>query len=111
MGACSSSLRATSCATPWTASLRRLANVPTLRFPRLEDLSPEDCLILERVAKRRGTTVERLSEIWKAQAHWPALLEANLAESAQAFMQVGRLPVLTKQAMHVAVSMANACDF
>lgn len=67
--------------------------------------------MLERVAKRRGTTIERLSEIWQAQAHWPALLEANLQESMQAFMQVARLPMLTKQAMHVAVSMSNACDF
>lgn len=85
--------------------------MPTLRFPRPEDLTSEDRLILERVAKRRGTTIEKLSEIWKAQAHWPALLEANLSESAQAFMQIGRLPMLTKQAMHVAVSMSNACDF
>jgi len=85
--------------------------VPTLRFPRATDLSPEDLAVLERVAKRRGMTVETLSEIWKAQAHWPALVEANINESVQAFMQVGRLPMLTKQAMHVAVSMANACDF
>jgi hypothetical protein len=85
--------------------------VPTLRFVRPEDLSPDDRAVLERVAKRRGTTIERLSEIWQAQAHWPALLEANLQESMQAFMQVARLPMLTKQAMHVAVSMSNACDF
>ena len=85
--------------------------MPTLRFPRPEDLSPEDRAVLERVAKRRGTTIDELSEIWKAQAHWPALVEANLAESAQAFMQIARLPMLTKQAMHVAVSMSNACDF
>lgn len=85
--------------------------MPTLRFPRLEDLSAEDRAVLERVAKRRGMTVETLSEIWKAQAHWPALVEANINESVAAFMQIGRLPMLTKQAMHVAVSMANACDF
>lgn len=74
-------------------------------------MSVDDRAVLERVAKRRGTTIEGLSEIWRAQAHWPALLEANVAESVQAFMQIGRLPMLTKQAMHVAVSMANACDF
>jgi hypothetical protein len=85
--------------------------VPTLRFPRPEDLSPEDRAVLERVARRRGGSIEGLSEIWKAQAHWPALLEANLGESAQAFLLIARLPMLTKQAMHVAVSMANACDF
>jgi alkylhydroperoxidase family enzyme len=85
--------------------------MPTLRFPRPDDLSPEDRAVLERVAKRRGTTVEGLSEIWKAQAHWPALLEANIRESSAAFMTAGKLPMLTKQAMHVAVSMSNACDY
>ncbi len=85
--------------------------MPTLRFVRPESLSAEDRAVLERVAKRRGTTIEKLSEIWQAQAHWPALLEANLQESVQAFQQIARLPMLTKQAMHVAVSMSNACDF
>jgi hypothetical protein len=74
-------------------------------------MSPEDRATLERVARRRGTTVGNLSAIWQAQAHWPALVEANLQETVQAFMRVGRLPMLTKQAMHVAVSMTNACDF
>jgi hypothetical protein len=85
--------------------------VPTLRFVEPGDLAPEERAILERLAKRRGTTIEQLSEIWLAQAHWPALVEANLNESAQAFMQIARLPMLTKQAMHVAVSMSNACEF
>jgi len=85
--------------------------VPTLRFVEPGDLAPEERAILERLAKRRGTTIEQLSEIWLAQAHWPALVEANLNESAQAFMQIARLSMLTKQAMHVAVSMSNACDF
>ncbi len=85
--------------------------MPTLRFVRPEDLSAEDRGVLERLAKRRGTTIEELSAIWKAQAHWPALVEANLNESVHAFMQIARLPMLTKQAMHVAVSMSNACDF
>ena len=85
--------------------------MPTLRFVRPAELSDADRAILERLAKRRGTTIEDLSAIWQAQAHWPALVEANLDESVQAFMQIARLPMLTKQAMHVAVSMANACDF
>lgn len=85
--------------------------MPTLRFPRPGELSAADREVLERVAKRRGTSVEGLAEIWKAQAHWPALLEANIRESSAAFLGTGRLPMLTKQAMHVAVSMSNACDF
>jgi hypothetical protein len=85
--------------------------MPTLRPPRPEDLTPSDREVLERVAKRRGTTIEGLSEIWKAQAHWPPLLEANIRESSAAFLGGGRVPVPTKQAMHVGVSMSNACDF
>jgi hypothetical protein len=85
--------------------------MPTLRFPRPDEMSPEDRATLEKVAKRRGTTLEKLSAIWQAQAHWPALVEANLQESVQAFLRIGRLPMLTKQAMHVAVSMTNACDY
>jgi hypothetical protein len=52
---------------------------------RPDDLAPDERAILERLAKRRGTTIEKLSEILLAQAHWPALVEANL--SARAFMQ------------------------
>jgi hypothetical protein len=64
-----------------TVHTSRLRNVPTLRFPVLGDLSEQERAILERVAKRRGTTAEKLSEIWKAQAHWPPLLEANVREA------------------------------
>ncbi len=88
--------------------------MPTLRFPPdFDDLAPEERAILERVAKRRGTTAERLvsSGIYGAQSHWPALLEANLNVAAQTFMRVGQLPELTKQAMHVAVSMSNGCEY
>ncbi len=85
--------------------------MPTLRFPRPDEMPAADREILERIAKRRGTSVEGLAEIWKAQAHWPPLLEANIRESSAAFFAGGRVPMLTKQAMHVAVSMSNACDF
>jgi alkylhydroperoxidase family enzyme len=85
--------------------------VPTLRFPRPDDLSAEHREILERVAKRRGTTIDGLGSVWKAQAHWPPLAEANMRESSAAFLGGGRLPILTKQAMHVAVSMSNGCDY
>ena len=85
--------------------------MPTLRPPRPDDLDADAREILERVAKRRGTTIEGLGGIWKAQAHWPALAEANVRESSAAFLSGGRVPVLTKQAMHVAVSMSNGCDY
>ena len=88
--------------------------MPTLRFPPdFGDLTPEERATIERVAKRRGTTAERLvsSGVHGAQWHWPALLEANLNVTAQTFMRLGRLPELTKKAMHVAVSMSNGCEY
>ena len=85
--------------------------MPTLRFRRPEDMSASDREILERIAKLRETTIEGLSEIWKAQAHWPPLLEVNVRELFAAVLETSKLPMLTKQAMHVGVSMSNACDF
>jgi len=35
----------------------------------------------------------------------------NIREASAAFLATGMLSPLTKQAMHVAVSMANGCDF
>lgn len=87
--------------------------VTTLRRPQLEHLSPEDRAILERVAKRMGHTPEEVinAGIFGAQAHWPAWLEANHAESSQAYRLQGALPPIAKEAMHVAVSMANDCAY
>ena len=83
------------------------------RPPNFDDMSPEERTILERIAQRRRTTPEQLAAggIIGIQAHWPSLLEANLAESMQSFAYLGALPALTKQAMHVGISMANACDY
>jgi alkylhydroperoxidase family enzyme len=85
----------------------------TLRAPRLEDLSAGDRETLERVAKRMGQTVETLMRpgIFGVQAHWPGWLEANLEHSLATYLLHGTLPPLAKEAMHVAVSMTNYCDY
>ena len=76
-------------------------------------MSPEEREILERIAKRRHTTVKLLTAggIYGVQAHRPSLLEASLAPSMQSSACLGALPTLTKQAMPVAISMSNACDY
>ncbi len=85
----------------------------TLRTRQLADLSPDDQAILERVAKRMGQRLEDVLRpgIFGVQAHWPAWLEANYEQTLQGYRMHGVLPQLAKEAMHVAVSMTNRCNF
>ena len=85
----------------------------TLRIPESSDFSTDDFAILERVAKRMGQKPEDLLRpgIFGVQTHWPAWLEANLDHTLASYRVHGVLPQLAKEAMHVAVSMTNRCDF
>ena len=85
----------------------------TLRAPRLEDCSPDDRARLEALAKRMGQTTDQLlrPHIFGVQAHWPAWLEANFEHSLATYLHRGVLPPLAKEAMHVAVSMTNHCEY
>lgn len=85
----------------------------TLRTPQWGEFSEEERAILEQVAKRMGESAEGMlgRPIWSCQAHWPAWLAANHVESNQAYRRQGKLPQLAKEAMHVAVSMTNKCDY
>ncbi len=85
--------------------------MPTLRFANAEDLPPEERAVLERIAKRMGRAPDDFGEIFRAQAHWPTYLEANHQQTLYGFRIKGQLPEITKQAMHVAVSMANRCEY
>jgi alkylhydroperoxidase family enzyme len=85
----------------------------TLRAPRFEDLSAQDRATLERVARRMGQSPEALLKpgIFGVQSHWPAWLEANFEHSLATYLHHGTLTLLAKEAMHVAVSMTNHCDY
>jgi alkylhydroperoxidase family enzyme len=85
----------------------------TLRTPQLSDLSPDDRAILERVAKRMAQRPEDVLRpgIFGVQTHWPAWLEANYEQTLHGYRMHGVLPPLVKEAMHVAVSMTNRCNF
>ena len=85
----------------------------TLRAPQLADFSPADRAILEHVAKRMGRPVEELlrASIFSVQTHWPAWLEANFDQSLATYIGRGALPQIAKEAMHVAVSMTNKCEY
>lgn len=85
----------------------------TLRSPRLDDFSPDDRATLERIARRMGRPIESLlsPSIFGVQVHWPAWLEANFDHGLSTYMAHGTLPPLAKEAMHVAVSMTNHCEY
>jgi alkylhydroperoxidase family enzyme len=85
----------------------------TLRSPELSDFSGEDQVTLERVARRMGQSAGSLLRpgIFGVQAHWPAWLEANFEQSLASYFMRGSLPPLAKEAMHVAVSMTNRCEY
>lgn len=85
----------------------------TLRTRQLADLSPDDQTIVERVAKRMGQRPEDVLRpgIFGVQAHWPGWLAANYEQTLHGYRMHGSLPSLAKEAMHVAVSMTNRCNF
>jgi alkylhydroperoxidase family enzyme len=85
----------------------------TLRTPELSDLSTEEQAALERIAKRVGRSAADLLRlaIFGGQAHWPAWLDANIDHSLATYWLHGSLPPLAKEAMHVAVSMTNHCEY
>lgn len=85
----------------------------TLKTPQLADFSAQDRATLDRIAGRTGIPVEELLNpgIFGVQTHWPDWLEANLEHSLATYMSRGALPPLAKEAMHVAVSMTNHCEY
>jgi alkylhydroperoxidase family enzyme len=84
--------------------------MPTLRFRRFEEIPPEDQEHVNFLRARiRGR--EEIDGIFGAQAHWPAYMAANHKQALASYQFQGVLPQLTREAMHVATSMSNACDF
>ena len=85
----------------------------TLLAPQPLDISPDDRATLERLAGRMGRSVQDLlsANIFGVQTHWPAWLEANYEHGLSTHFLRGVLPPLAKEAMHVAVSMTNHCEY
>ena len=98
-----------------TIELKRTARevpeaMPTLRFRRFDEIPPED---QEHVTFLRARTrgQHEITGIFGAQAHWPAYMASNHKQALASYQFQGVLPQLAKEAMHVAVSMTNGCDF
>jgi alkylhydroperoxidase family enzyme len=84
--------------------------MPTLRFRRFDEIPPDE---LHHVAflRARLRDHQEIGGIFGAQAHWPEYLGANHKETLASYQFQGTLPQLAKEAMHVAVSMTNGCDY
>jgi alkylhydroperoxidase family enzyme len=85
--------------------------MPTLPLPDPSGATGRTREVLELAARRQGQSLEDLSNIMRAQAHWPEWLEANLAHTAATFKGAGVLPPLTRECLHIAISASNNCRF
>jgi hypothetical protein len=83
----------------------------TVHIPRYDELSEEQREVVARLAKREGVAADELSLSYRAKVHWPEYFDASTNELRYNFKALGALPTMTKEGIHVAVSMVNKCDF
>ena len=84
--------------------------MPTLRFRRFDEIPPEEQASFAFLrARLRGQ--QEIGGIWGAQAHWPEYMATNHRQGLASYLFQGALPQAAKEAMHVAVSMVNGCDY
>jgi alkylhydroperoxidase family enzyme len=84
----------------------------TIRLVDAAAVSGKAREIFDAVLRRERAVfgAESVSNIWRCQGHWPALLEANWNRS-RALMQRGRFTPLQRELIATAVSAANACTY
>ena len=63
-----------------------------------------------RRAERERFGIPRISNIWRAMAHWPPYVEVTWRK-AKVVRAPGRVDPLTKEMMSVAVSATNNCRY
>lgn len=85
--------------------------MPILPLPDPTTATGRTREVLELAARRNGQTPDSLSQILRAMAHWPAWLEANLAQNLATFKGPGVLSPMTRECLHIAVSGSNNCRF
>ena len=82
--------------------------MPTVKMIEYADASPEVRAIYDDFMKTRQTN--RIPNFWKTLASHPPLLR-DVWESLKATMRPGRLDVLTKELIALAVSATNGCEY
>lgn len=84
----------------------------TIRLPNPEDAQGKLRQIFDVIERREEKVfgTRRVSNVWLAQAHWPAYLEANW-ERSRATMQRGHVPASIKEMVAVGTSVVNTCHY
>lgn len=85
--------------------------MPTVHIPQTDDMSDAQREVVTTVARREGVDPDALSLVYRAKIHWPEYLEATSHEVRYDYKALRTLPDMTKEAIHVTVSMVNKCDF
>jgi len=80
----------------------------TVRMVEYEDAKPEVRAVYDDIMKTRG--IDRIPNFWKVLASHPPLL-SDVWQSLKAAMAPGRLDVLTKEMIALAVSATNGCEY
>ncbi len=84
----------------------------TIRLPDEGEFAPdvERQFAEIRKSERERFGIPRISNIWRAMAHWPALVEVTWRKS-KAVRAPGRLDALTRECIASAVSIVNMCRY
>lgn len=85
--------------------------MPTVHIPASGDLPPEKREALERLARRERVDPDEVGLAHRVRVHWPEYMEASANEGRYNFKALNTLPEMTKQSIHVTVSMVNKCEF
>lgn len=85
--------------------------MPTVHLPPHGELPPEKREALERLARRDRVEPDELSIVHRAKLHWPEYMEVAANQGRYDFKALRTLPEMTKQGIHVTVSMVNRCHF
>jgi len=75
-----------------------------------KDMDPRAKAVVERIAEARNIDPADINNVWKALARHPAVME-QFADEMRAAFAAGKLDPLTKELVHLAVSIANQCDY
>jgi AhpD family alkylhydroperoxidase len=79
-----------------------------VKFIEYADASPEVRAVYDDIMATRK--VDWITNFWKALASDPATLKRTW-ESIKQVMAPGELDALTKEMLHIAVSVTNGCDY
>src|SRR5260221_13331455 len=75
-----------------------------------KDMQPRAKAVVEKIAAGRGSDPADINNVWKALARHPDLIE-QFDEEMRTVMAPGKLDPLTKELIHLAVSVTNHGDY